>query len=555
MTGSNHTAGLGDVSQLTADFNSFLDAAYGKPIEVPGIFVSGFIGEVQLGRESLSDVMTTQNSLGFVHMGGGNDTLTTNAFHGVVDGGAGTDVFRYDATEGVHFDIMTTGALGSTAAAASYIGVARTGYDQPGMNARSAYIYGVEEVRLGGYDDQLTISFLQAQHGLVTVDGQVGNDSIIVSGSAGAAFDFLAQSITIGSYSLHFKNFETFTGGDGTDTFVNLTTGMTVDGAAGSDTISFEKAQGPVTLLSADFTASNVEKVVGSSYNDTLDLRENGVLSWLLDDSLEIDGGNGNDVVHGNDAENKLLGGEGNDTLSGWAGNDVIHGGAGDDVIVGGEGHYVLASDDDVLFGEDGNDTIDGCAGNDTLYGGAGSDVLRGGEGDDILFGGDGDVLDGGEGADSFYLTSDLVLKADGSQGIASVRILHLEDDDRIYVDGKLLHGAFVQTFAEDYYGDFFDSIVEDYSWLEGSTFKQNGVSGAESYNLYEGYGGSINLERGAYDANGGIVSYAAGISIGIDYAGAAAGGISYRYPEWWEGLFDTSMSGSASGSGEYNWG
>ena len=61
-------------------------------------------------------------------------------------------------------------------------------------------------------------------------------------------------------------------------------------------------------------------------------------------------GGNGADVIIGNEANNILLGGGGNDTMLGGKGDDQINGGAGDDVMMGGPGN-------DLLDGADGHDT------------------------------------------------------------------------------------------------------------------------------------------------------------------------------------------------------
>ena len=69
--------------------------------------------------------------------------------------------------------------------------------------------------------------------------------------------------------------------------------------------------------------------------------------------------GYGNDVIVGNDANNKLHGG--------YGGNDVIFGDEGNDLIWGKSG-------DDWLRGDRGNDVLVGGAGNDFLVGGLGND-------------------------------------------------------------------------------------------------------------------------------------------------------------------------------------
>ncbi|MEO1146538.1 MAG: S8 family serine peptidase [Cyanobacteria bacterium J06638_22] len=76
-------------------------------------------------------------------------------------------------------------------------------------------------------------------------------------------------------------------------------------------------------------------------------------------------GGDGNDRIRGNNADNLLTGGRGNDRLIGSWGRDR-------------------------LLGGDGNDRLYGGAGRDRLVGNSGNDLLQGGTGDDLLTGGRG---------------------------------------------------------------------------------------------------------------------------------------------------------------------
>ena len=83
-----------------------------------------------------------------------------------------------------------------------------------------------------------------------------------------------------------------------------------------------------------------------------------------------IDGGNGADVIFGDDGKNAVDAGK--ETLTG--GRDDIKGGAGNDFI----------------DGDAGADRIDGGSGMDIIYGGRGGDTLDGGSGMDFVFGDDG---------------------------------------------------------------------------------------------------------------------------------------------------------------------
>lgn len=129
-----------------------------------------------------------------------------------------------------------------------------------------------------------------------------------------------------------------------------------------------------------------------------------------------LNGEGGDDTIHpygGSDSVGE--GGPGNDTMTSWA-SASLYGGPGDDTlsvpnvvggydtdIWGGTGNDIITGEDgdDRLYGGPGNDTIDGRGGADELVGGAGNDLLRGGPGNDKLWAcGDGDVLHGEGGGD-----------------------------------------------------------------------------------------------------------------------------------------------------------
>ncbi len=120
----------------------------------------------------------------------------------------------------------------------------------------------------------------------------------------------------------------------------------------------------------------------------------------------EIDGGSGNDEIHGGGGDDVIDGGSGHDLAFGDAGDDKIDGGSGHDALLGGEGDDVLdgGKHNDILVGGAGDDTLEGGSGRDILAGGGGQDRLDGGSGNDVLAAGMGDdALDGGKGNDRLY--------------------------------------------------------------------------------------------------------------------------------------------------------
>ncbi len=174
-----------------------------------------------------------------------------------------------------------------------------------------------------------------------------------------------------------------------------------------------------------------------------------------------LEGGEGNDELHGDGGDDILDGGAGNDLLigdtqpgeavltsmeagddflSGGEGDDELQGNAGDDVLLGGVGDDLLFGDDDGvnpslegddwLEGGDGADQLLGKGGNDTLIGGEGDDLGSGGEGDDEIVAGAGaDQFDGEAGDDVLFGDdgNDLLLGGDGVDELDGGA-----DDDRL---------------------------------------------------------------------------------------------------------------------------
>lgn len=90
---------------------------------------------------------------------------------------------------------------------------------------------------------------------------------------------------------------------------------------------------------------------------------------------------NGDDVIIGDEADNRIDALAGNDRVEGRGGNDTLLGHNGDDTLIGEEGNDTLVGD---IFGGIGNDRLSGGAGDDVLNGGLGTDSLAGGTGNDL---------------------------------------------------------------------------------------------------------------------------------------------------------------------------
>ena len=126
-----------------------------------------------------------------------------------------------------------------------------------------------------------------------------------------------------------------------------------------------------------------------------------------------LNGGNGNDILIGNDGNDELNGGNNNDLLVGGSGDDALNGGSGTDTAGYFDAISGVTVDLSVAIAQNtggaGTDTLNsieslvGSRFDDVLTGTSGTNSLVGLEGDDILIGNGGnDTLTGGEGADTF---------------------------------------------------------------------------------------------------------------------------------------------------------
>ena len=147
-------------------------------------------------------------------------------------------------------------------------------------------------------------------------------------------------------------------------------------------TISIDNGLGgSITLNNQMVATSTLTEILEFSDGSTIDLT-------TLDYTYY--GTTGNDSIFG-----VTIGGSGIDTIYGLDGNDTLYGYRG--------GYDTLAN---TLDGGNGNDVLHGSSGVDTMIGGAGNDTLNGNAGNDLLTGGTGDdALNGAAGADIYYFS------------------------------------------------------------------------------------------------------------------------------------------------------
>ena len=209
------------------------------------------------------------------------------------------------------------------------------------------------------------------------------------------------------------------------------------------------KGDGYILLVTSDKTQPYALQTNGIDWfaqtGRTLDLSQRLVTLGDGNDVFTVDGkaphtvhgGNGDDVLTGNENGDSLFGDGGNDTLYGQVGDDTLYGGDGNDYLhdyfsLGNEMHGGVGGDTLVgagiqMSGEDGNDfiSVNGqwAQADETVYH-YGHSGLYGGAGDDTLQGDTGaaNTLSGGVGNDVYYVyRSDDVLSESLNEGFDTV--------------------------------------------------------------------------------------------------------------------------------------
>lgn len=395
-----------------------------------------------------------------------NDTLSGNANANVFDGGAGTDTLSYDAV--------------ATALTANLA----TGTASGGGGADT--ILNIENLTGGTANDTLTgnggDNVLDGNTGADTLTGGLGNDTYIVDNASDTTVENLNEGTDLVTSSItwtlaaNVENLRLLSGAiNGTGNTLNnvIYAGSgdnTLDGATGTDTLSYADATAAITASLALATAqatggsgidtiSNFENLTGSAFDDTLggdgaaNILDGGVGHDVLTYAafttagttgvtvnlvLAMATGWGNDTIYNFE---DIVGSAYDDTLSGSNHDNTITGGAGNDTMDGGWGSDTLsyatatagvtitlaslvaqntigAGIDTVvnfenITGSAFNDTLSGDWGNNILDGGGGADTLIGGTGNDTYYvdnAGDVTTENLNEGTDLVITTATLTL-------------------------------------------------------------------------------------------------------------------------------------------------
>ena len=380
--------------------------------------------------------------------GEGNDVLMGGEGNDTLEGGAGDDLM----VGGAGNDTMTGGADADT-----FVFHDDHGNDRiTDFNASEGDKIDLTTLRYALTWDQLRATFSTVAEdsqnpGAVTgvkIDlSEYGGGTIILEG-------------VIDPSTLTEEMFDLYklTGGDGDDTLQGGTSDDTLTGGGGADTFVFSGLNSGADTI-ADFDAGQGDRIDLTAFEASLtwqdvqaattDMGGSAVIdlsAWgggtitvtgvdpadltaemfVLDDFVGTDG---DDIIEGTAADNRLTGGEGADTFvfGPGHGNDTITDFTGGTDNIDLSAFTGITSVDDLVYWQDGNDTVifTGHHGGGTIVlqnvspgdlspsdftfyqdeytGTAGAETLTGGAGDDTVTGlGGDDTLTGGAGADTF---------------------------------------------------------------------------------------------------------------------------------------------------------
>ncbi|MEG4056465.1 calcium-binding protein, partial [Microcoleus sp. Pol7_B2] len=383
-------------------------------------FIQGNEGEDILYGQDGSDTIEGNADDDFIDGGNGQDLLSGNTGDDRIYGQAGNDVIQGNENNdwlegGDDQDIIDGGADDDDI-------YGQAGEDNLFGSQGKDYIDGGDgkDTLFGGFDDDVLLS----QAGDDTLNGNAGNDELFGGTGNDSLIGEIGDDLIDGGEGVDLVNYINSPSG----VIVNIDENSDYDNNTNQRFKEFVTAVNPseyYTELERDFEIAagtgkdgfgttdalrNLEDIIGTRFEDILIGNEKDNRIWALE---------GNDLLIGNAGNDSFYGGEGIDILSyrrdpngvtvnlqtgnatdGWGNQDKI----ADIENVAGSRHDDNITGDDtvnVITGDAGDDRIDGLGGNDQLYGEFGNDLIYGGEGGDSIYGNqDRDTLYGEAGQD-----------------------------------------------------------------------------------------------------------------------------------------------------------
>jgi CSLREA domain-containing protein len=281
------------------------------------------------GTDALAEI---ENLLGSTQL----DTLTGDAFANVLEGNNGND--NLNGSGGLDTAAYTTSTAAITASIAA----------QTATGQGTDTYTGIEGVLGSAFSDSLTGDANDNR-----LDGAGGVDTVTFAAAAGAVSANLATDSASGDGGDALPNVENLIGSPQDDLLTGDAASNVLDGAAGNDTASFAGATAAITASLRSDSASG-------EGSDSLPGIEN------------LTGGDGDDILSGDESANVLDGGPGSDRVSYAPATGGVQVDLSADTATG-EGADSLPAIEDVT-GSEHADTVAGDSADNDLSGGGGID-------------------------------------------------------------------------------------------------------------------------------------------------------------------------------------
>jgi Ca2+-binding RTX toxin-like protein len=338
------------------------------------------IASATLNGERGDDVLTGADTNDALNGGEGNDRLIGAKGIDLMNGDAGNDTVVWNNGDGSDRIVGGAGTDVTEVNGSPTLGDVFTLDPEPGgvkFQRTNLVPFTLDTATerfqvngLGG-DDSITAHDGVGAATLLSVDGGVGNDTVV--GSEGP--DLIQGG----------DGNDGLSGGGGDDRIVGGLGSDTMNGGAGDDTLVWNNGDG-TDVMNGDDGRDDVEVNGSPAAGDVFTVQRNGsrirfdranLVPFSLDigssetmhanglggdDAITVGevgsfavtgaGGPGNDTLTGGSSSETFLGGSGNDTITPGGGIDFVSGDAGDDTV------NVRDNTADLAFGGDGNDSV-----------------------------------------------------------------------------------------------------------------------------------------------------------------------------------------------------
>lgn len=274
-SGSNDNGGSGTSTPVeTVTITATSPGTFNYSSSSDNIIFNGSSGNDTVTTGSGNDTITAGSGDDYVNAGAGNDKIiggTGNGYDTYI-GGAGYDTLTYPSVSGT----LTTDL---TVTVNSVSGTSTITDNGAGIIDTDSFS-GIEKVITGEGADTFNVNTLG-----ISLDGADSYDTAYFNVTSGLTIDLSSQSVTDGTTTISFKNFEDISGGSGNDTFVMTDGAVNVNGNGGSDTIDYSSTSGGLTITP---DVGSIGVVTSTSDNQDLYGFERMILGGSLTNTLAL---------------------------------------------------------------------------------------------------------------------------------------------------------------------------------------------------------------------------------------------------------------------------